>query len=250
MIQARDLMVDFLRVAPDTPALDTVRLMLDNKSQRVLVISEGKLCGIATTFDFIKKMDEGRNTLDDIKITDIMTPEAIFVSPMDDLKHIVDLMYYRNIRFLPVVSGSDVLGIITRVELGRIFAKRFGSRYYAGDLMTYRYTTNSVHDSLNEFFRKIKIYGDKYIIILAGEKVVGVVTPTDILKHLLEKRVIELTTSIKDIMTPDPYTARMTDRCDKIANTMIKKDISGVPIVEGKLEGLVTFNSFLQFLEV
>jgi CBS domain-containing protein len=239
-----------LQVTPDTPAMDTVKLMLDNKSQRALIISGGKLLGITTTFDFIKKIDEGKSTLENIKIEDIMTRDVFFVRPMDDLKHIVDLMYYRNIRFLPVVSGSDVLGIITRMELGRLFAERYGKRYSAGDLMTYRYTTNSIHDSLNEFFRKIKIYGDKYVIILAGEKVVGVVTPTDILKHLLKNRVIDKKTSIKDIMIPNPYTAKKRERCDKIANTMIDRDISGVPIVEEKLEGLVTFNSFLQFLEV
>ena len=134
--------------------------------------------------------------------------------------------------------------------LGRLFADRFGKKYNAGDLMTYRYTANSIHDSLSEFFRKIKVYGDKYIIILAGENVVGVVTPTDILKHLLKKKVIDIKTSIADIMTPKPYTAKTTDRCDKIAKTMIKQDISGVPIVEERLEGLITFNSFLQFLEV
>lgn len=246
--KAKDIMVDIIFVTPQTTILDTIDAMLENKSNGILVVDDGTLKGIVSNFDLIKWLKEGKIKSVHNKISDIMTGEVVYAHPNDDLKQVVNLMFERSTRFIPVVLNNKPLGVITRKEIGRIFSKHYGHKYHARDLMTYRYTTCSVNDSLETFFNKLRGYDDKYSIILSGEEVVGIITPTNILKHLRQKNTIDIKTSIKDLMTSNPYVAKPGDRCDTLANIMLTRNFSGIPIVGDRLEGLIRYSCFLQFL--
>jgi CBS domain-containing protein len=249
-LKARDLMVNIGSVTSEATVLDTIDSMLGKKSDGILVVDGGKLNGIVTDFDFIKCLKENKIPSVNVKISDIMTKEIIFAHPDDDFKHVVNLMFESSNRFIPIVSNKKPLGIITTKEIGKIFANHYGHMYKARDLMTYKYMTISVNDSLATFFRKIREYNDKYSVILLDEEVVGLVTPTNILEHLRQEKSIDQRTNIAEIMTRKPYTAKPDERCDKIANTMIDRNFTGVPIVDERLEGMIRYSCFLQFLEL
>ncbi|MFH0859782.1 MAG: CBS domain-containing protein [Candidatus Altiarchaeota archaeon] len=248
-IKAKDRMVDIISVTPEATVLDTIDAMLGKNSNGILVVDDGNLKGIVSDFDLIKWLKEGKIKSVHIKISDIMTEEVIYAHPDDELKQIVNLMFERSSRFIPIVLDNKPLGVITRKEIGKIFAKHYGHRYKARDLMTYRYATFSLNDSLETFFRKMGGYDDKYSIIISDGDVVGVITPINILKHLRQKRTIDIKTDVKDLMTENPYVAKPGDRCDKIANIMVNRNLSGVPIVDKHLEGLIRYSCFLQFME-
>lgn len=248
-MRAKDVMVEIICVSPEATVLDTIDAMLVKKSNGILVVGKGKLRGIVSDFDFIKWLKEGKIKSVHNKISDIMTEEVVFTHPEEKFKHVIDLMFERNTRFIPVVSDDKPLGVITRTEIGKLFAEHFGHKYKARDLMTYRYSTFSLYDSLDTFFEKIRVYGDKYSIITWDENVVGVVTPTNILKHLREKKTIDRKTTVKELMTSNPYVAKPGDKCDKIANIMVNRNYSGVPIVDERLEGIIRYHCFLQFME-
>ncbi|MCX6694731.1 MAG: CBS domain-containing protein [Candidatus Altiarchaeota archaeon] len=121
--------------------------------------------------------------------------------------------------------------------------------------MTYRYITSTIHAPLDDFFKKMEVYGDRYLIVVSGEdreEIVGIVTPTDVLKYFYRMEGVDLKRPhhIQEIMTKNPFIAKITDKCDEIANVMIERNISGVPVVDQKLAGLIRFRSFLEFLEV
>jgi len=248
-MRAKDLMVGIIFVTPESTVLDTIDAMLEKKSNGILVVDNGKLKGIVSDFDFIKWLKEGKIRSVHNKISDIMTDEVIYAHPEDKFKHVIDLMFERNTRFIPIVLDNKPLGVITRTEIGKMFAKHSGHKYKARDLMTYRYSTFSLYDSLGTFFKKINEYGDKYSIIIWEENVVGVVTPTNILKHLRQKKTINRKTTVKELMTSNPYTTKPGERCDKIANIMVNRNYSGVPIVDERLEGIIRYSCFLQFME-
>jgi len=248
--QAKDLMVDIISVTSKTTVLESIDVMLEKKSKGILVVDGGSISGIVTDFDFIRILREGKVPTKEDKISDIMTREVVFTHSNDSLTHIASLMFEHNIRFLPVVAQKKPIGIITRREIGRIFAAHYGQRYKARDLMTSRYSTFHTKDSIERFFRKVREYSDKYSIVLADEKVVGVVTPTNILRHLRLRSTIDKNTSIEELMTPEPYVVGPDERADVIANMMISRDFSGVPIVDDRLEGIIRYSCFLQFLGI
>jgi CBS domain-containing protein len=250
VLTASNIMVDFISVTPMTSVYDALKLMFGAKSRVVIVLCEGKLAGIATTYDFVTKVPWGRLPLENLKVKDIMTQNASFVHPEDDLKHVVDLIYHRDIRFAPVVVEEEVVGLISRRELARIFAERFGAWYRVGDLMTYRYTTATIHESLGDVYRKMVYFLDKYVIILSGEAPVGVITPWDILQHLYQTQETSCEHHLREVMTHKPFIVKANDKCDKVAKAMIDKDITGAPVAEEQLGGLIRFKCFLKVLDV
>ncbi|MFH1836400.1 MAG: CBS domain-containing protein [Methanobacteriota archaeon] len=248
-VRAKDLMVDIICVPPEATVLDTIDALLGEKTGGVLVVGDGKIKGIVSDFDFIKWLKEGKIKSVYDKISEIMTEEVISAHPEDKFKHVIDLMFENNTRFILIVSEDKPLGVITRTEIGKMFSKHSGHKYKARDLMTNRYSTFSLYDSLDDFFEKMREYNDKYSIITWDKKVVGIVTPTDILKHLRQKKTIDRKTTVKELMTSNPYVAKPGDRCDKIANIMVKRNYSGVPIVDERLEGIIRYSCFLQFMD-
>jgi CBS domain-containing protein len=249
-MRASDLMVDFIYVPPENSVEDTLEIMFKHNISAVLILNEDKLDGVATLRDFVTRVPWGKKSLDDIKIKDIMTKEVLSVHPEEEIKRVIELIYYRDIRIIPVVSEQLVRGIITRKELTRLFAERLGQRYRVLDLMTYRYNTCTIHESMDEVMKKIMVYGDKYLIVLDGIEVVGVLTLSDILKHLYmvgEKKCVH---TVKSIMNPNPIIGRKWHRCDNIAKLMIKHRISALPVVEKELEGLIRLQDFFKVLEI
>jgi CBS domain-containing protein len=243
-------MVDFLSVSPRTSVSEALELMFRNKSRVVLVIEDGRLAGIATTYDFVTKVPWGRIPIESVTVTDIMTPDVLIVRPEDDLRHVVDLIYNRDVRFAPVVQEDFSLGIISRMELAKIFAERFGARYKVSDLMTYRYTTATIHESVSDVYKKMLNNSDKYVIILSADAPVGVFTPWDILQHLYLTQESECLHHLREVITHKPFIARADDRCDKVARTMIEKNITGAPVVDDQLGGLIRFKCFLKVMDL
>lgn len=49
---------DYVAVRPDTPVRDVARSMRENQIHRVLVLDDGSLCGIVSTFDLVGLIEQ------------------------------------------------------------------------------------------------------------------------------------------------------------------------------------------------
>ena len=100
-------------VSSGASALDAVQLMADKKTGAVLVMDEGKLVGIFTERDFAYKIGCFEKAPHDIKITDVMTPNPITVSPARTVNDCMELMTDNHIRHLPVMEHGKIVGVIS-----------------------------------------------------------------------------------------------------------------------------------------
>ncbi len=66
--------------------------------------------GVVTKRDLLKNPDENQTAL-------LMTRGSLTVGPEDDVKKAIAMMSERSIRRLPVVSGGDVVGIVTVADI-------------------------------------------------------------------------------------------------------------------------------------
>ncbi|MCX6694730.1 MAG: CBS domain-containing protein [Candidatus Altiarchaeota archaeon] len=105
-------MADFLQVTPQTSVRDTLKLMFKDNRLRVIVVEEGRLAGIVSTHDLVKRVLWKGKPLDTVEIKDVMTRKVSFVTPQDDIRHIANLLYHTGIRCVPVVSEGAVVGIV------------------------------------------------------------------------------------------------------------------------------------------
>lgn len=139
-MNAKDVMTpSVLSVAPDASISAAAHLMLQNKISGLPVIdSSGKLVGILTEGDFLRRIEIGTQRrrprwiefligpgrlADEYSrssgrsVSDVMTHDVHTVDPDASLEHIVRTMERHHIKRVPVVEAGKVIGIVTRANL-------------------------------------------------------------------------------------------------------------------------------------
>ena len=115
---------------PEQTLRDAVELLRSKHIRHLPVVEDGRLIGIVTDRDVKRATpsllsgvdrDEYDRVLDETKIGQIMTREPMTVTPESELKAAVKIFIDRKVGALPVVSGSQLVGIITEIDLLRVF---------------------------------------------------------------------------------------------------------------------------------
>jgi len=100
-------------VNSDVTVFDALKLMADTNAGAALVINDGKVVGILSERDCIRKVDlQGRNSRE-TKVADIMTSKVLYVEGGQSLDECVAIMIDKNIRHLPVYEEGKLIGIIS-----------------------------------------------------------------------------------------------------------------------------------------
>jgi CBS domain-containing protein len=117
MITARDLIrkkgSDVYSVAPDTLVIEALKLMASKNLGALLVMNEGKVVGILSERDCVRKLELEGRTAEKTRAEDIMTERVLYVEGGQLLEECMALMTTRNIRHLPVFEGGKLLGVIS-----------------------------------------------------------------------------------------------------------------------------------------
>lgn len=98
-------------------------LMNDHGIGSLLVLAGGRLVGIFTERDVLRRVvAEGRSP-DVTSVGEVMTRDVICCSPGDAVEEVADVMRLRRVRHVPVVDAGDrVVGL---VSIGDVNAHRF-----------------------------------------------------------------------------------------------------------------------------
>jgi CBS domain-containing protein len=131
-----------LSLSPEDTVRKAADLMLRYNINGFPVLDRGKLVGMITQGDFLRRAetgterhrpwlaefftDPGRLADEYVRahgraVADVMTRDVIAVAEDAPLVEAVELMENHNVKRLPVVRGDAVVGIITRVNLLRAF---------------------------------------------------------------------------------------------------------------------------------
>jgi acetoin utilization protein AcuB len=132
-----------------------------------------------------------------MKVADVMTESPITVEPNDTIGQAEEILNERDIRQLPVLEGTELVGIITDRDMrsflsGRLFGtpeeREKAMNTKVSSVMTSKPISLSPEDELRdavELLIEEKIGG---IPVVDGEKrLVGIVTYVDVLRCILEQ---------------------------------------------------------------
>ncbi len=100
-------------VVPEANVLDALKLMADHNAGAVLVIGDGKVQGILSERDCVRKLDLQGRPARETKVKDIMTSKVLYVEGGQLLDECVALMIDKNIRHLPVYDEGKLIGLIS-----------------------------------------------------------------------------------------------------------------------------------------
>ncbi|HVX11628.1 MAG TPA: CBS domain-containing protein [Pirellulales bacterium] len=109
-------------VAGDTTLLELVRLFHAKEFRHPLVTdADGNLLGVVSDRDVIRCFGPGRypeeDVLKSVTAAEIMSTDLVTISPEAPLGQAIDLMCGYGINCLPVVSNTNLVGILTTTDL-------------------------------------------------------------------------------------------------------------------------------------
>lgn len=91
--------------------------MMEDKGVGCLIVTEKNVpVGILTERDFVTRI-VGHTKSSSTPIREAMSSPLIVVNPDDTVKKLADLMKEKKIHKVPVVKGSQLLGIVTSTDL-------------------------------------------------------------------------------------------------------------------------------------
>jgi CBS domain-containing protein len=100
-------------IHPDETVYEALRVLAEHEIGALMVMDHGKVIGILSERDYTRKVAlAGRNSKE-TRVAEIMTPNVISVSAHTDTREAMALMSRHKIRHLPVIEGTEVLGMIS-----------------------------------------------------------------------------------------------------------------------------------------
>lgn len=133
-------------------------------------------------------------------ISNIMSKDLLTVSPEDSIKKAEDLFRENRIHHLPVEKQGKLVGIISKSDY-LYFKRGFNENnieekwelfrmksHKVNEIMTKKMATMEPDEKINVAIEILKENMFHAIPILIGERLVGLVTTLDIIKHLAEDK--------------------------------------------------------------
>ena len=90
-----------------------IELMCEKNIGGLLIVDDGKLCGIFTERDYARKLILKGKSSKDTPIRDLMTAHLITVTPDSSIEDCMRIMSGKKIRHLPVLENDKLVGLIS-----------------------------------------------------------------------------------------------------------------------------------------
>ncbi|UCF58910.1 MAG: CBS domain-containing protein [Candidatus Bathyarchaeota archaeon] len=103
----------------DALACDAVKLMNKNRIGCLVALDNGKIVGILTERDLLKRVLEKGKNPKETRVSEIMTRQVIVGKPDMQLVEATRLMFENKVKKLPIVEKSRLAGIVTLTDIAR-----------------------------------------------------------------------------------------------------------------------------------
>jgi CBS domain-containing protein len=114
-----------LSIEGEATVFDAIKRMVEANVGSLLVFEDGKLAGIVTERDYLRRVALEGRTEKETPVRDIMSAPLVYVTPETSLDECMAVMTERRIRHLPVLgSARDVLGVVSIGDLVKYRSKQ------------------------------------------------------------------------------------------------------------------------------
>ena len=186
---------DVITVPQSMQLGEVAKIMLEKGIGSVPVMEDNEMVGIVSKADFVT-LAVGI-AFDKISVKEIMCKNLISVSPSERIVHARRQMIESHIGRLPVVDDETLVGMVTSKDLMRAFIefrKSVPEKYQKSqikdllveDIMSSNPVFVSKDMSITEISNIIMETGFNGLPVVENDKVIGIITQTDILR-LIEK---------------------------------------------------------------
>ncbi len=251
---------EFPIVDKDETLYHAVKVMEKYGYDRVVVVEEGRLVGVATKKDILMKLGTERTrrtTPSRMHISSFMTPNPITITPEKTIGEAAKTMVSREISSLPVVEGNELVGLVTKTTIAKLLVDL---DVPVREVMTTSPIAVKLTDRVLHVRQLILNEGLTFIPVIDEEgRVLGSISIDEVADALLafhdivpekhrKERIQHLLVS--DVMRLRPPKASATDPLGEVIKDMLKRRYRGAIIVddEGRPIGVVTLTDITEYM--
>ncbi len=239
-----------ITVEPESSIHDALVQMQTNFIKRIVISSKNRPIGIVTERDISNflEQDKTAKALDEIPIKYVMKKSPIIIPDgmEDHLEQCATRMETFKIGSVILVNDSgDLIGIVTKTDITKVFSKIYGGQYQVKDYMTKKLITCRKTDSL-KFAQSMMNKNNISRLVVTDSKGVpaGIITTNNFLTHsdyfsdgktrtrdyLLPLKSQNL--QVRDLLSDHLLTIEEGEDLAKAASIMIKNKVSGIPVLD------------------
>ena len=110
-------------ISPEATVLQATQLMTEHHIGSLIVMDGGKVAGIFTERDVLRRVVVNEAAPAQVKVRDVMTARVIYCTPDTDIEDASRILKDARIRHLPVLDGDGkLIGIISIGDLNAFYA--------------------------------------------------------------------------------------------------------------------------------
>lgn len=113
-------------VSPDTSLSAAVHIMAENDIGSLVVMKYSDLVGILTFRELIGTLAHNHGTLEQVQVGTVMEEAPLTCSPDTELDEVRRMMLDRHARYLPVLDGKMLMGVISFYDVAKTVVEAQG----------------------------------------------------------------------------------------------------------------------------
>jgi len=110
-------------VESTSTVFDAIKQMVEANVGALLVTEDGRITGIVTERDYLRRVTLEGRTDKEALVSEIMTSPLVYVTPETSVEECMALMTDRRIRHLPVFENGEVVGLVSIGDLVKFQTK-------------------------------------------------------------------------------------------------------------------------------
>ena len=185
-------------VAPDYRVLDVVKILADNRIRALPVVKDGAAVGFICQLELMEALTNVPE-IAETPIKDLMHTPVVTMNAGDNIGDARRIMLQNEFSHIPVLSDGKLVGIVTAKDIVMTFTKSIGQKT-TGDrlgariprlqgnlsgIMDSQPLTVEADESAREVVRKMNERQVGASLVMYEDKVVGIVTPRELLAPIL-----------------------------------------------------------------
>jgi CBS domain-containing protein len=232
--------------------LAKARTIIRKHGYRALpVLDKGRLVGIISRSDILKVTSTKTN----LQVRGLMSHNVVTVSDGEELTNAARLMVKNAVRQTPVLDRSGrLVGILSALDILNAFVeKRINPvKKSVREVMSVDVVSCSPEENITKVWEKMLSTGFSGLPVVEKNKVVGIITRMDLLKHGSARPHRESGKNkhvpVRKVMEKKVITANIGDDTAIVARLMTANRIIRIPVVEKgtKLAGIVDVEDILK----
>ena len=237
---------DVISLRPDESLKSAIKKMYSHNVSCIVVIYEGKPAGILTERDIIN-LQVNNIDFDSVLLQAVMKSPVLAVSEETEIPEAANLMVINGLRRLVVVDEERrVIGIVTQTDIVKnLSMDSFVTYKNAEQIMNRKLISVGESDLLAKAVSLMAANRISCILVIAGNKPVGIITEHDITRSLAEGSVVN---NIRDVMKSPVVQAQKDINLYDAAKLMDERNVRSLTIVDynGDAIGILTKSDIIK----